>query len=144
MYKENNLTPAEQALESALAQLKPVANTLNRDILMFNAGRASTGRKLPWQMLSSLLTVLLLFSVFSRSGMNENVKLPSNSRQNQFQAVKMPYRPVDTELPNSVAYPRLRENIIRYGLDALKLQQSQRYSEPSRNRKQWLDSMLSS
>jgi len=66
MYNEENLTPAEQELESVLGQLKPIANTLNRDELMFNAGRATAGKKLPWQMLSGALIVLLLCS--SRAG----------------------------------------------------------------------------
>ena len=60
MYNEENLTPAEQELESVLGQLKPIANTLNRDVLMFNAGRATVGKKLPWQMFSGVLIVLLL------------------------------------------------------------------------------------
>ena len=66
MQNEENLSPAERELESALGQLKPVSNTLNRDVLMFNAGRATAGRKQPWQMLSGVLTVLLLCSVLVR------------------------------------------------------------------------------
>ena len=143
MYEEENLTHAEKALESALSQLKPITNTLNRDTFMFNAGRASAGRKWSWQILSGLLTILLFFSVLIRPNLNGRI-VPSGSMQNQVRIVQNQYQPAQAESPDSMAYPRLRENIIKYGLDALPLQQTKRYNEPIRNQKQWLDNMLSS
>ena len=52
MHEEEGLTPAEQELELALGRLKPAANTLNRDALMYNAGLAAARGKRPWQMFS--------------------------------------------------------------------------------------------
>ncbi|MBN1972169.1 MAG: hypothetical protein JW787_00915 [Sedimentisphaerales bacterium] len=143
MYKEENLTPAERALESALGQLKPVANALNRDEFMFNAGRASVGRKLPWQMFSVALTVLLLCSFLFRPGMNETYNLPPGSKQNQFQIVQTQYQPAEAGYPDSMSYPILRENVIKYGLDALQFQENAGNQKPLINQKELLDSILS-
>jgi hypothetical protein len=144
MYNEENLNPAEQELESVLGQLKPIANTLNRDALMFNAGRATVGKKLPWQMLSGALIVLLLCSVLVRPDLNGTRSLSSGPEPGEFQMMQTSYQPVQAESPGSLAYPMLRQNIVRYGLDALRFQQGMSHSEPLKNRKQLLESMLSS
>jgi len=144
MYNEENLTPAEQELESALGQLKPIANTLKRDVLMFNAGRATAGKKLPWQMFSGGLIVLLLCSVLIRPDSNGVRSFSSGPEPDTFQMTQTLYQPVQAESSGSLAYPMLRENIVRYGLDALRFQQGMSRSEPLKNRKQWLESMLSS
>lgn len=139
MYEEENLTPAEQALESALGQLKPSTNMMNRDKLMFNAGRASVGRKQPWQILSGALTILLLCSVIIRPNLTTRT-----IEQKPLQIAQSQNEPAKVESPDSLAYPKLRENIIKHGMDALPLQQKPGHNEPARNQKQWLDSMLSS
>ncbi len=139
MYEEENLTPAEQALESALGQLKPALNIMNRDKLMFNAGRVSVGRKQPWQILSGTLMILLLCSAIIRQN-----PVSETAEQNQFQIAQTQYEPDEVETPDSLAYQKMRENIIKHGLDALQLQQTPRHSEPAMNQKQWLDTMLSS
>jgi len=144
MYNEENLKPAEQELESALGQLKPIANTLNRDVLMFNAGRATAGKRRPWQMLSGVLVVLLLCSVLVRPDLNGTRNLSPGPEPGQFQMAQTLYQPVQAESPGSLAYPMLRQNIVRYGLDALRFQQGMSHSEPLENRKQLLESMLSS
>lgn len=144
MYNEENLTPAEQELESVLGQLKPIANTLNRDVLMFNAGRATAGKKRPWQMLSGVLIVLLLCSVLIRPDWNGVRSLSSGPEPGEFQMAQTPYHPVRAASDGSLAYPMLRQNIVRYGLDALRFQQGTSRSEPLKNRKQLLESMLSS
>ena len=145
MYEEENLSPAEQALESALGQLKPIANTLNRDAFMFNAGRASVGRKRPWQILSGVLTIILFCSIFIRPELNESkIAIPSAPEQNNFQIAQTQKQPVEVESGSSLTYPILRENVIKFGMDALQLQESAGHNETPRNRKQWLDSMLSS
>ena len=144
MYNEENLTPAEQELESVLGQLKPIANTLNRDELMFNAGRATAGKKRPWQMLSGVLTVLLFCSVLVRPDLNGTRSLSSGPEPGQFRMTQTLYQPVQAESPGSLAYPMLRQNIVRYGLDALRFQQGMSHSKPLKNRKQLLENMLSS
>ena len=144
MYDKENLSPAEQELESALGQLKPIANTLNRDVLMFNAGRATVGKKRPWQMLSGVLVVLLLCSVWIRPDLNGTRSLSSGPEPGEFQITQAMYQPAQAESPDSLAYPMLRQNIVKYGLDALRFQESMSHSEPLKNRKQLLESMLSS
>ena len=144
MYSEKDMTPAEQELESALGQLKPVANTLNRDALMFNAGRAAIGKKRPWQMLSGALTVLLFFSILIGPALNGPRRSSSPPTPGELQITQTLYQPIQAESPGSLAYPMLRQNVVRYGLDALRFQQDTSRSDPLKNRKQWLESMLSS
>ena len=144
MYNEENLNPVEQELESALGQLKPIANTLNRDVLMFNAGRATVGKKRPWQMLSGVLVVLLLCSVWVRPDLDVARNLSPGPEPGQFQMTQAMYQPAKAESPDSLAYPMLRQNIVRYGLDALRFQEGMSHSEPLKDRKELLESMLSS
>jgi hypothetical protein len=144
MYNEENLNPAEQELESVLGQLKPIANTLNRDVLMFNAGRASVGKRRTWQMLSGVLTVLLFCSVWVRPDLNGARNLSSDPEPGQFQMMQAIYQPTQAESSGSLAYPVLRQNIVRYGLDALRFQEGMSHSEPLKDRKELLKSMLSS
>jgi hypothetical protein len=144
MYDEKDLTPAERELESVLGQLKPAPNTLKRDALMFNAGRATAGKKRPWQMLSGVLTVLLFCSILMRSNLNGAQSLSSGPELGEFQMTQTSYQPIQAESLGSLAYPMLRQNVVRYGLDALRFQQGTSRSDPLKNRKQWLESMLSS
>jgi anti-sigma factor RsiW len=143
MYNEEDLTPSERELESALGQLKPVTNTLNRDVLMFNAGRVTAGKKRPWQMLSVVLALLLFCSVLNRPDQNGARSLSSGPGPGEFQMMQTSYRAVQAEPSGSLAYPILRQNIVRYGLNALRFQQGVSHSEPLEDRKQLLDSMLS-
>jgi cell division septal protein FtsQ len=46
MRQENELGPAEREVEEALSRLRLPATTLDRDRLMFEAGRRSAGRSL--------------------------------------------------------------------------------------------------
>ena len=144
MHKEEGLTPAEQELESVLGQLKPAANTLNRDELMFNAGCAAAGKKQPWQMLSGVLMVLLLCSVLIRSDMHRPRESSPPRDSGQFRMVQTTYRPVQTKSPGPLVYPTLRRDIVRHGLDAWPLKQGISSGVQHKNRKQWLESMLSS
>ncbi len=144
MYNEENLTSAEKEIESALGQLKPIANTLKRDMLMFNAGRATAGKRRPWQMVSGALTVLLLCSVLVRPDLDGAMSLTSGTEPGEFQVTQNFYQPVQTDSSDSLTYPVLRQNIVRYGLNALRFQQGMSHSEPLKNRKELLKSMLSS
>jgi hypothetical protein len=144
MYNEENLSPAEKELESALGQLKPTANTLSRDVLMFNAGRASAGKKRPWQVLSGMLAVVLFCSVMYRPELDRTGRSPYSPEVADSQMTQTPYQPLQAESPGSLTYPILRQNIVRYGLDALRFQQDMGRSKPQMNRKELLESMLSS
>ena len=144
MHEEEGLTPAEQELELALGKLKPAANTLNRDDLMFNAGLAAAGGKRHWQMFSGVLTLLLLCSVLIRPELRRTEGFPSPGDTGGFQMAQAVYVPVQIEPPGSFAYPKLRQSIVRYGLDALPLRQGLSRGAQQKSRKQLLESMLSS
>ena len=144
MHEEEDLTPAEHELESALGRLKPAANTLNRDALMFGAGLAAAGGKRPWQMFSGVLTLLLLCSILIRPELRRTEGFPSPGDIGEFQMAQVVYAPVPTESPGSLVYPRLRQSVVRYGLDALPLRQGVSRGARQKSRKQLLESMLSS
>ena len=144
MYKKENLTSAEKTLESALGQLKPIANTIDRDVLMFNAGRASVGKKFPWQIISGALTILLLCSIIIHPETNGIQSLPSGSEQTKFiEIAQIHYQPVQADSSDLLDYTMLRDNILANGLEALQFRQGTGQSAPIINRKQLLESMLS-
>lgn len=144
MYKEEGLSPAAKALESALGQLKPTDNTLNRDELMFNAGRAAAGGKGPWQMLSGVLTLLLLGSVLIQVDSNDPGGLPSAPVMARHETAQTLSRSARFESGGSMEYVRLRRNVVERGLDALPLRRAASGGSASKNRRQLLESMLSS
>ena len=141
MYEEN-LSPAEKELESALGKLKPTANTLSRDVLMFNAGRATAGKKRPWQILSGMLAIVLFSSVMYRPELDGTRNLSYSPEVADSQMMQTPYQPVQSESPGSMAYPILRQKVVRYGLNALRFQQDRGRSEQHKNKKELLESML--
>jgi hypothetical protein len=144
MHKEEDLTPAERELECALGRLTPTANTLSRDGLMFNAGRAAAGKNRPWQMFSGVLMVLLLCSVLIRFDVHEPLESSPAGEPRQYRMAQSVYRPVQTQSSAQLAYPTLRKNIVQHGLDALPLEQGAGNGAQQKSRKQWLHSMLSS
>ncbi|UCE48737.1 MAG: hypothetical protein JSW47_01045 [Phycisphaerales bacterium] len=144
MQDKEDLSPAEKALESALGQLKPTTYTMSRDELMFNAGRATAGSKGPWQMLSGLLTVLLLGSVLIRPGSNGPRELVGPVEPAHFEMAQVVDQPAQVKSRGSLEYVTLREKVIEQGLDALPLRHGVGSAELPRSRKQLLDSMLSS
>ena len=144
MYEEEGLTPAERELESVLGQLKPAANMLSRDELMFNAGIAAAGRKRPWQMLSGVLTILLLGSVLVQVGSDGAGELSSPPITAQHEMAQTLNRSVQFESGGSLEYVTLRRNVVERGLDALPLRRGVSGGAQRKNRKQLLESMLSS
>ncbi len=142
MYKEENLSPAEKALEFALGQLTPISNTLNRDVFMFNAGRAIAGRKRPWQIFSGALTILLLCLILIHPDTNGVQNLPSDSEQIQFEVARLQNQNVQTDSSDLSDYTILRDNVLANGLEALQSQSGIRASETI-NQKQLLENMLS-
>ena len=144
MQNKEDLSPAEKALESALGQLKPAAGRLSRDELMFNAGRAMASGKGPWQFLSGVLTVLLLGSVLIRPGSYEGPELADPIEPVRFEVAQVVNPPAQVESGGSLEYVTLRQKIVEQGLDSLPLRRATGSSEPRRNRKQLLESMLSS
>ncbi len=144
MQNKEDLNPAQKALESALGQLKPAASRLSRDELMFNAGRASVGKKAPWQMLSGALMVLLIGSVLIRPASNVPRELAAPVEPADLEVTPVVDEPARDESSGSLEYVTLRRNVIEHGLDALPLQQNLTGGEQNTSRKRLLESMLSS
>lgn len=144
MRNKEDLNPAEEELESALSRLRPAVNTLSRDELMFNAGRASVGSKGPWQMLSGVLTVLLIGSVLIRPESNVSHELAAPVEPARYEVAQIIDQPSQVDSGGSLEYVKLRRNVIERGLDALPLQRNLTGGEQNESRKRLLDSMLSS
>jgi len=142
MYEEEDLSPSEKALESALGQLKPIANSMSRDVLMFKAGRMSAGSKRPWQILSSTLFILLFCSVLLRLDSNVINNVPTNSEQNHIQVVQVKYQPTEINSYDSMAYPRLVEKFLDEGLDGLDFHQVASNNQTLINQRDLLDSLM--
>jgi hypothetical protein len=123
--QDDRLTPSEERLEAALGSLKPGAALVNRDSLMFAAGRASARRQhYVWQGTSVSLLVLLAVAIATRPKpiephVREIVAVSAQSSA----AVPFTRRasePIDeTELAEFAQYVRLRRAVLERGVDAL-------------------------
>ncbi len=128
-------------LAGALRQLQPSADTLNRDRLMFQAGRASAGRGWAWPLttagsclLNLGLGLALLWQPTPRLQLVEKPspetpasrgRQPPDSRENPGAdapgspaAAPVYSAPYSLDGPET-AYHRLQEQISRWGLDAV-------------------------
>ena len=63
MCQEPGLTPEHQKMEAIMGQLQPSARRLDREMLIFAAGRADQGSKGPWQVACGILTLLFCGSL---------------------------------------------------------------------------------
>jgi hypothetical protein len=152
MQNEENITPAQRELETALGSLRPIATSMDRDLLMFRAGRASGRRHYRiWQggvaVLAVLLTVSLLHS--PTVGPIERVQYVTDEQQaapaNMMTMTKAPTGPARTRSLMPGNYIRLRNRVLIGGLDELpEAQSSSGPSEPPMTRQQLLEMMLSS
>ena len=138
-------------LEQALAQLRPAAPALNRDAVMFAAGRASArGSSRPWQWVSVLLACTLVASLVTHR------QTPPSRAADAPRKSRVPPRrvaAVDPEpsrwlghpwvTPRGNAYIHLRNAVLARGLDALPEPAAPAVDGPSRTtRLEWLDAML--
>jgi hypothetical protein len=142
MYNENKLTPAQQELESALSQIRPTRDALNHELFLFNAGRASASTKRPWQMISGVLTILLLCSVLIRPAVDVPARESSPAHLVAFEETpSVDYRR-PSESPDASAYLTLRQSVVRRGLNALPSGSGLGSSTQRVHQKQWLESLL--
>jgi len=108
---------------------------------MFHAGRASAGTKRPWQMLSGVLTILLLGSVLIRPDLGVSQRESASAHLVAFQETA----PVDHSQPKSpeaFAYLTLRRNVVRRGLNALPPGSGMGSSSQRVHHKQLLETLL--
>ena len=127
MPNEETLTPAERELQEALGTLQPAAAGIDRDGLMFRAGRASVRRALrPWQAASVVLAACLAISLWARPKRTETVRIVRAPLRQRLR--KPPAPPGRAQLAAAERVPapppddpsaRLCEDVLRRGLDAL-------------------------
>jgi hypothetical protein len=124
--QDDRLTPSERELEAALGGLKPTRATMNRDQVMFQAGRASAKRQNHfWQAVSAYLTVVLVASIAYHSGPTtiQTGIVPVASRPQSAPAAGAVSQRHDVpglryfEQVND--YTRMRAAVLRRGIDAL-------------------------
>ncbi len=126
MQDETRLTPSEKEIEAALGGLKPARASMNRDQLMFCAGRASARRhNRIWQVVSGFLGIVLLVSVMYRPpatvvDTGTNI-IASNARESvAVNAAGQRRDWSDRRRPDSVAdYVRMRRAVLDRGIEAL-------------------------
>jgi hypothetical protein len=133
---ENHPRPEITEVEALLQGLKPAAGGLDRDRILFRAGRASArgpGR-VAWPVLSAVLglaTVALAVALAARPAPPERVVYVEVNRPDSVPHPMGPERPGDaSELPLSPTAPLeqvfvsggrplMEQQLLRWGLDAL-------------------------
>ena len=128
MPPEESLTPAERELESALAGLAPAAPAIDRDALMFQAGRAAARRGgLLWKAASAALAACLAVSLVPRPQPEPTVRavyLPAPAKPGRAAAgeVSPPEAPpaaaARIHLPAG-SYAKLCMDVVDHGVDVL-------------------------
>ena len=132
MSDEGNLNAAERELEAALGALRPSPAAVDRDSLMFEAGRRSVGGRRPvaWQVLSGALAAALLVSVSLHRAPHEvervvYVTAPAVERAADLPtSVAADVDPRPTEGPAKASYFILRGRLLEGGSDAIEARRS--------------------
>jgi len=125
MQERENLTPAERELAAALGTLRPAGVSVDRDRLMFLAGRAAAGRgSRAWQCLAVLLAAGLGVLLAVRPGPRETERLVYRTIERPaHQAVTQPPLHLAMLTPDQLRghadYLKLRQEVLTRGLDAL-------------------------
>jgi hypothetical protein len=124
--QDDRLTPSERELEAALGGLKPARAAMNRDRLMFQAGRAAARRQSRlWQAVSACLTIVLLASIAYRPAPTavETGVVTVASRPQPAQAIEPAGERHDMPglryFESANDYVRMRAAVLRRGIDAL-------------------------
>ena len=124
---EENLGADDQAFAEKLSALKPRGPAIERDALMFAAGRASVGKRplWPWQMATGMSLAIAIGMLCLSAGH------PLAPVRNPPIAVAPPVQPFEAVLPMSgspgtaadsgddFSYLRTRQNVLAMGLAAL-------------------------
>ena len=121
MRNDNGMTPLERELEATLGGLTPARSNVNRDQVMFCAGRASIRRRNHlWQGLSSTLAVLLLVSIVSRPQPAAREPRPDTIVRSMPSPPSRPAATVDeNRLEAFRQYVRTRRAVLDRGVDAI-------------------------
>jgi hypothetical protein len=118
-------------LELALAALTPSAGHINRDRLMYAAGRRSAGRRWTWQLTCGLLTLATVWmgaAWFLRAGApptDRIVYVPLSVAPGSHEAMRSGPEDASTAVQTpSIAttggvYLHMRDDVLRWGADYL-------------------------
>jgi hypothetical protein len=125
--QDDRLTPSERELEAALGGLKPARAILNRDQLMFQAGRASARRQNRlWQAVSVCMAVVLAVSIVYRPTTRAVEPRPVAVANRVEHAGPAPSPTLLTRRVTEQRYfapvndyVRMRSEVLRRGIDAL-------------------------
>jgi hypothetical protein len=146
MCNDYKLTPAQEVLASQLGQIRPIRETFNHDLLLFQVGQSSTGIRRPWQVLSGVLAVLLICSVLGQVTQKDPHEPIASSYVVGHPAAQNTYtstvQRVERESAGSYVYLTLREGVIEQGMDALPAQSGTRGRVLPKNRKEWMEGIL--
>ncbi len=119
MKNENSLTPEERDLEAVLARLQPAKTSIDRDRLMFLAGRRSVRRYgWIWSSIAALLAVALTVSLATRPAAKpaEPFSYASQDAPTATETVT----PSGPSMGQSkFSYIQIRNVILNQGIDAL-------------------------
>lgn len=110
------------ALESALCEMRPKQATIDRDVLMYCAGRASA-RSWPWRaatLLSTTVALALSIALWNRPAAPTRYVAIPHSRNDEV-SPSPPTHPLEdgTEPGGWSRYVDLQEQVFLHGLDGL-------------------------
>jgi len=115
MCQEPGLTPEHQKMEAIMGQLQPSARRLDREMLIFAAGRADQGSKGPWQVACGILTLLFCGSLIMHVLQTEPA--PPVALVQPIPA-SVPFVEME-QADHSLGYLNLQKTVLQKGLDAL-------------------------
>ncbi|MBN1341325.1 MAG: hypothetical protein JXQ73_01520 [Phycisphaerae bacterium] len=125
MQDQESLTPSERELAAALGALRPADTRIDRDRLMYQAGRSSTaGRTRLWQSTTACLAALLAGSLLLRPATTTRDALPVTAQSPTSPKPSPPDRVVlltssDLSTRTDARYLILRNDVLARGLSAL-------------------------
>lgn len=130
MHNKDQLPPALEELTSALGRLAPAEVSIDRDRMMFLAGRRSARRgQRFWPCLTTVLTISLCISMLRGFGVervDRTVPLPKA----QLDLAVWESRPtriswqVRAPAVGEASYLKLRQEVLAHGLDALPVEKA--------------------
>jgi len=121
----DNLTPADEELARVLGGLRPAATGIDRDTLMFAAGRASTQRRVrAWQGLSAAAATLLVVALVvppRAMPTRVTVERPRQTPGSERIAARPAPTPAEADAVPLVdaSYLKLRNAVLARGVDVL-------------------------
>jgi hypothetical protein len=145
MQEQESLTPADNELISALGDLRPSGGAIDRDRLMFQAGRASMrSRRWMWQGTTLVLAVALGISLML------NMQTPQRQNPVAIQIAEVQtftpepiamdeYEDEYQPRPGDGAFLKLRNDVLSKGVDALP---TQTLSEMNNSDRNWQNELL--